>query len=63
MRLDLIQSELVTLLAVETLEYHDKNWLAGDNKTRNEAKQEILKDCINRIDKHTGKEGIKKLRE
>jgi hypothetical protein len=30
------------LLALEILEYHDKNWLAGDNKTIAEAKIGLL---------------------
>ena len=35
-----------TLLAVETLEYHDMNWLSGDPKTRNEQKQVLIRNII-----------------
>jgi hypothetical protein len=32
------------LLAVELLEYHDKNWLPGSNAIRSEMKQELLRE-------------------
>lgn len=35
-----------TLLAVETLEYHDGNWLSGDPKTRSEKQQVLIRDII-----------------
>jgi len=34
------------MLAVEKLEYHDKNLLAGDNKTRSEWKQVRINNAI-----------------
>ncbi len=35
-----------TWLAVETLEYHDKNWLSGDSKTRSEQQQVLIRNII-----------------
>jgi hypothetical protein len=37
------------LLAVEMLEYNNKNWLTGDNKTRCESKMETLRSLKNEI--------------
>lgn len=34
------------LLAIELLEYHNKGFLAGDNCTRCELKQEYLARCL-----------------
>ena len=45
-----IKSYLEQLYAIELLEYHNKNYLSGDNKTRSEERQRILKDCIELID-------------
>ena len=44
-----IRDTLETLLAVETLEYHNKAWLAGDNKTRNEAKRRLIQTALTRV--------------
>ena len=40
---DVMKGNLEILYAVELLEYHNKNWLSGDNKTRCEAKICLLK--------------------
>jgi len=50
MRLDLLQEELETLLAIETLEHNDNNLLSGDFKERSKIKQEILSSCLKRIE-------------
>lgn len=42
-KLEYLKAELETMYAVELLEYHDKNHLAGDNKSRCEKRQEQLK--------------------
>ena len=34
------------VLAIETLEYHNKNYLAGDNKSRCEARRSLLIECL-----------------
>lgn len=41
-----VKSNLEQVLAIETLEYHNKNYLAGDNKTRCEAKRSLILECI-----------------
>jgi len=41
-----IAEKLELLLGIETLEYHDMNFLSGDNKRRNETKRAMLKECI-----------------
>lgn len=41
-----LESALRELLAVEELEYHDKNLLSGDDCTRSEWKQARLKDAL-----------------
>lgn len=40
------------LLSVENLEYHDKNLLAGDNKTRSEWKQKQLRQVLTILEKY-----------
>jgi hypothetical protein len=45
-----IRDNIETALAILILEYHDKNYLAGDNKTRNEAVRSLLLDCLNWLD-------------
>lgn len=40
--LEYLEVELEKMYAVELLEYHDKNHLAGDNKTRSEKRLEQL---------------------
>ena len=40
---------LEELYAVELLEYHDKNLLSGDNKSRNEWRQERMKDGLSAL--------------
>ena len=44
-----ILHKLQELLAVETLEWHNKNLLSGNDATRSEYKQEELKSLINRV--------------
>ena len=34
------------ILAIEMLEYHNKNYLSGDNKSRSEEKQALLRELI-----------------
>jgi len=43
-------TELNKMYAVELLEYHDKNLLSGDNKSRSEQRQEQLKYCIELVE-------------
>lgn len=40
------------LLSVENLEYHDKNLLAGDDKTRSEYKQRQLRQVLTILEKY-----------
>lgn len=40
------------LLSVENLEYHNKNLLAGDNKTRCEWKQKQLRQVLTILEKY-----------
>ena len=40
---------LEELHAVMMLEYHNMNWLALDNKRRNEEKRELIKRAIEEI--------------
>ena len=44
-----VLSNLRKVLAIEMLEYEDKNLLAGDNKTRSEGKRLLIEDCIRTI--------------
>ena len=41
-----IRDYIETVLAILTLEYHCKNYLAGDNKSRNEAVRALLSACM-----------------
>lgn len=43
---DDMKANLEILYAVELLEYHNKNWLSGDNKTRCESKITLLKHVL-----------------
>jgi hypothetical protein len=45
-----ILNNLNEIYGIEFLEYHNKNLLSGDNKSRSEEKLFLLKDCINRIE-------------
>lgn len=38
------------VLAIEMLEYHNKNHLSGDNKSRSETKQTLLRSIIAKED-------------
>jgi hypothetical protein len=38
-----------TLYAIELLEYHNKNYLSGDNKSRSELRQGIHKNMLEKI--------------
>lgn len=42
-----ISADAQQLYAIELLEYHNINYLSGDNKTRSEIKQALLKDIMN----------------
>lgn len=44
-----IIDKLRELLAVEALEWHNKNLLSGNDATRSEYKQDELKSLINRV--------------
>lgn len=44
-----LKDGLAILLAVETLEYKDKNWLAGSEKTRSENKRELMIEMANAL--------------
>jgi len=52
--IETLKSNVRTELALEVLEYENKNYLAGDNKSRSEERQ-ILSECnlelIDRIKK------------
>lgn len=41
-----LKSNLKILLAIETLEYENKNYLSGDNKSRSESKIILIKDML-----------------
>lgn len=43
---DQLLSNLRILQAITVLEYENKNYLAGSNKSRNEEKQLLLNDAI-----------------
>ena len=45
-----IKDKIQVLHAIEMLEYHDKNWLSGDNKSRCEGKLLLLEEAIIEID-------------
>lgn len=40
--IEILRGHLQTLHAIELLEYHDKNFLSGDNKGRSEGKQALI---------------------
>ena len=52
-KLECLKAELEKMYAVELLEYHDKNHLSGDNKSRCEKKQEQLKYSMKLTDEIT----------
>jgi hypothetical protein len=45
-KLEQIESLTKMILAIEVLEYENKNLLSGDNKTRNEDKQMMLSEIL-----------------
>lgn len=47
-----IRSIAEEILAIEILEYHNKNHLSGDNKSRSEIKQSLLKRIIAKGDEY-----------
>ena len=44
-----IKDNMEVLFAVEMLEYHNKNWLSGSNKSRCESKLVIIEELHKRI--------------
>jgi hypothetical protein len=40
------RDSLEELLGVLLLEYHNANWLSGDNKTRNESQRHMVGRCL-----------------
>lgn len=44
--LETIQANLEIIMAIETLECHNKNYLCGNEKTRNEAKRSLMAECF-----------------
>jgi len=46
-------SNIRKVLAIEMLEYEDKNYLSGDNKTRSEEKQKLLKEVLGYLEQKT----------
>lgn len=49
---DKLKTIIEELLSVENLEYHDKNLLAGDDKTRCEWKQKRLRCALTILEKY-----------
>lgn len=47
-----LKSSLAILLAVETLEYENQNYLSGDNRSRTLAKITLIKDMIKDINEN-----------
>lgn len=47
--IDIIQSDIEVLMAIETLEYHNKNFLSGSEGCRNESKREILMNMSSQL--------------
>ena len=41
-----VRDNIEMVLAIKVLEYHNKNYLAGDNKTRNEVCRSLLLECL-----------------
>lgn len=52
-KLEYLKAELEKMYAVELLEYHDKNHLTGDNKSRSETRQEQLQYAMKLADEIT----------
>lgn len=46
---DQVIGKLQTVMAIQTLEYHDKNYLAQDDKRRSEEKMRLLQDAIHML--------------
>lgn len=44
-----IQALTETIYAIELLEYHDKNHLSGDNKTRNEFRRSVHLNILEKV--------------
>jgi len=57
--LQAIKDDIETLHGVELLEYHNKNWLSGDNATRCKARIDILDGLRKRVDSFIAKYGDK----
>lgn len=49
-KLERLKAELEKMYGVELLEYHDKNHLSGDNKTRSEIRQGQLKLSLSLVE-------------
>lgn len=45
----LIRTHLEMLMAIETLEFHGKKYLAGSDRAIREAKGEIIRECLSLI--------------
>jgi hypothetical protein len=43
---DIVRANIEKVLAIETLEYHNMNYLSGDIKKRNEVKRDLLLECL-----------------
>ena len=41
-----IMGHIEMVEAIETLEYHNKNYLAGGDSTRSRAKRKLLSECL-----------------
>ena len=46
-QLEKLSAKLDILYVMKLLEYHDKNYLSGDNRSRNEQEQRLLLDARN----------------
>jgi len=49
--IDYLEDSLRVMQARETLEYHNKNWLLGDNASRSRAIQEEIEHCLKMVNK------------
>jgi len=49
---------LETVLAIETLEYHDMNHLSCDIKKRNETKRALLSEALSSMGGSTAKDNL-----
>ena len=47
-----LMNSIVVLLAIETLEYHDKNWLMADSEKLSEEKRKLLVEMIDVLEKY-----------